>query len=94
MADPHESKAGALVFQIDVEEAVNKAVDAQLEAKTAHERAVKAERTAIEIRQSSSELLERLRNLEHQVLGHAQASAQPRPMSSMRRCSAERTINL
>ena len=89
MLDPKEHRDGVLVAQDDVAEAVNKAADAQLEAEAAHERAKKAEQTANEIRQSNRELLERLRNLEHQALGHAQAGAQPRPMSSARRARRE-----
>ena len=72
--DLHELRAGVLVAQYDVDEAVNKAADAQLETETAHERAEKAERTANEVRQSNRDLLERLRNMERQVLEHAQRS--------------------
>ena len=54
---------------------MNKAADAQLEAEAAYERAEKTERTAIESRQSNRDLLERLRNLEHRSIGHAQAGA-------------------
>ena len=68
---------------------MNKAEHAQEEAETTHDRWEKAERTVNEIWQSNGELLERLRNLEGQILGHAQAEAQPWPMSSMRRARQE-----
>ena len=86
---PREGNAGVLVAQDDVDEAVNKAADAQLEAEAALERAAQAERTASEIRQSNRELLERMRNLERQVLGHAQTGTQPRPMSLARQARRE-----
>lgn len=89
VVDPHDGTAGVLVAQDDVDAAVNKAVDAQLEAEAALDRAARAERTANEIRQSNRELLERMRNLERQVLGHAQAGTQPRPMSLARRARRE-----
>ena len=75
MVDSLERRAGVLVSLDDVLEAVNKAADAQLEPEAAHERAEKAERAANEIRQSNRELIKRLRNLERQVLGHAQSGA-------------------
>ena len=50
VVDSHERRAGVLVAQADVDEAVNKAADAQLEAEAAHERAKKAERTANDFR--------------------------------------------
>ena len=50
MVDSHKRRAGILVSQDDVDEAVNKAADAQLEAEAAHERAKKAERTANDFR--------------------------------------------
>ena len=59
--DPHERSASVLVDQEDVDEAVNKSSDAQIEAEAAHERAEKAERAANETRQSKCELLEWLR---------------------------------
>ena len=37
MVDPHKRIAGVLVAQDDVDEAVNKAADAQLEVEAAHE---------------------------------------------------------
>ena len=81
--------AGVLVAQDDVDEALNKAANDQLEDESAHERAKKAEIIANEIRQSNRELLKWLRNLERQVCGHAQAGTQPRPMSSARRARRE-----
>ena len=89
VVNPHERRAGVLVAQDDVDEAVNKANDAHLEAEAANERADKAERTANEIRQSSREPLGQLRKLKRQVHGHAQAGAQPRPTSSARRARRE-----
>ena len=86
---PRDGNAGVLVAQDDVDEAVNKSADAQLEAEAALERAAQAERTASEIRQSNRELLERMRNLERQVLSHAQTGTQPRPMSLARRARRE-----
>uniref|UniRef100_A0AAV1UTH2 Uncharacterized protein n=1 Tax=Peronospora matthiolae TaxID=2874970 RepID=A0AAV1UTH2_9STRA len=77
---PRDGNAGVLVAQDDVDAAVNKAVYAQLEAETASECAARAERTASYIRQSNRELLERMRNLECQVLGHAHTGTQPRPI--------------
>ena len=47
--DPSESRAGVLVAQDDVDEAVKKADDAQLEAEAANERNEMSERTAKEI---------------------------------------------
>ena len=82
---PRDGNTGDLVAQDDIDAAVNKAADAQLEAEAALDRAARAERTASEIRQSNHELLERMRNLERQVLGHAQTGTQPRPMSLARR---------
>ena len=84
-----ERRAGVLVAQDDVDEALNKAANDQLEDESAHERAKKAEIIANEIRQSNRELLKWLRNLERQVCGHAQAGTQPRPMSSARRARRE-----
>ena len=78
---PRGDNAGVLVAQDDVDEAVNRAADAQLEAEAALERAAQAEKTASEIRQSNLEMLERMRNLERQVNGNAQMGTQPRPMS-------------
>ena len=57
--DPHERRAGVLVSQDDVDEAVKKKAKAHLEAKAAHERAQKVKRTAIEILHFSCKLLER-----------------------------------
>uniref|UniRef100_M4BT11 Uncharacterized protein n=1 Tax=Hyaloperonospora arabidopsidis (strain Emoy2) TaxID=559515 RepID=M4BT11_HYAAE len=74
-----------LVVQDDVDEAVNRAADSQLEAEAALERAAQAEKTASEICQSNRELLERMRNLEYQVHGNAQMGTQPRLMSLARR---------
>ena len=70
MLGPRGDNAGVLVAQYDLDEAVNKAVDDQLEAENALERAAQAEKTASEIRQSKRKLLERMRNLERQVHGH------------------------
>ena len=78
---PRGDNAGVLAAQDDVDEAVNRAADAQLEAEADLERAAQAEKTASEIRQSNRELLERMRNLERQVHGNAQMGTQPRPMS-------------
>ena len=78
--DPHERRAGVLVDQDDVDEAVNKMANAQIEAEAAQERVEKADKTANEIRQSNRELLKRLKNRERQVLGHAHAGAKPRLM--------------
>ena len=64
VVDPHERRAGVLMAQDDVDEAVNKAAYAQLEAETANKGDEKAERNANEVQQSNRELLERLRNLE------------------------------
>uniref|UniRef100_A0AAV1VM20 Uncharacterized protein n=1 Tax=Peronospora matthiolae TaxID=2874970 RepID=A0AAV1VM20_9STRA len=89
VVDPHDGTAGVLVAQDDVDAAVNKAVDAQLEAEAALDLAARAERAANEIRQSNRELLERMRNLERQVLGHAQTGTQLRPMSLGRRARRE-----
>ena len=83
--ESHERRASVLVAQDDVEEAVNKTTDAQLEAETALERAEKAERTAKEIRQLTRKLLERMRKLERQVIGHEQMGAQLRSMTSTNR---------
>uniref|UniRef100_M4BVY0 Uncharacterized protein n=1 Tax=Hyaloperonospora arabidopsidis (strain Emoy2) TaxID=559515 RepID=M4BVY0_HYAAE len=64
---PRGDNAGVLVSQEDVDEAVNRAVDAQLAAEAALEHAAQAETTASEILQSNREL--RMRNLERQVHG-------------------------
>ena len=82
---PRDGTAGVLVAQDDVDAAVNKAVDAQLDTEAALDRAARAKRTASEIRQSTRELFERMRNLQRQFLGHAQPGMQPRPMSLARR---------
>uniref|UniRef100_A0AAV1TBR8 Uncharacterized protein n=1 Tax=Peronospora matthiolae TaxID=2874970 RepID=A0AAV1TBR8_9STRA len=79
---PVDDSVGFMVAQDDVDAAVNKAVDAQLEAEAALDRAARAERTASEIRQSTREMLEGMRNLECQVLGPAQNGTLPRSMSS------------
>ena len=42
-----------VVAQDDVDEAMNKAADAHLEAEADHERAEKAERTAYDVRQAN-----------------------------------------
>uniref|UniRef100_A0AAV1VA48 Uncharacterized protein n=1 Tax=Peronospora matthiolae TaxID=2874970 RepID=A0AAV1VA48_9STRA len=86
---PRDDSAGVLITQNDVDAVVNKAVDAQLEAEAATERAARDERTASEIRQSNRKMLERMRNLKHQVLGHAQTGTQPLPMSLARRARRE-----
>ena len=78
-----------MVEQEDLNKAVNKTTDAQLEAETALERAEKAERTAKEIRQLTRKLLERMRKLERQVIGHEQMGAQLRPMTSTSRARRE-----
>ena len=62
--DPHERRAGVLVAQDYVDEAMNKAAYAQLEAEAANEGDEKAERTANGVQQSNHEMLERLKNLE------------------------------
>ena len=49
VVDSHERRAGVLVAQDDVDEAVKKADDAQLEAEAANERNEMSERTAKEI---------------------------------------------
>ena len=92
MVDPHERGAGVLVAQYDGDEVVNKAADAQLEAEAALQCPEKLKRSANEIRRSNRELLERMRNLECQVLGFAQTRMQPRPMSSARQARREGTI--
>uniref|UniRef100_M4B8C5 Uncharacterized protein n=1 Tax=Hyaloperonospora arabidopsidis (strain Emoy2) TaxID=559515 RepID=M4B8C5_HYAAE len=81
--------AGVLVAQDDVDEAVNRATNTQLEAETALERAAQEKKTASEIRQSNLEMLERMRNLERQVNGNAQMGTQPRPMSLARRAGRD-----
>uniref|UniRef100_A0AAV1UT86 Uncharacterized protein n=1 Tax=Peronospora matthiolae TaxID=2874970 RepID=A0AAV1UT86_9STRA len=86
---PRDGNAGVLVAQNDVDAAVNKAVDAYLEAEAALDRAARAKRTPSEIRHSKCEQLERMRNLERQVLGHAQNGTQPRAMSLARRARRE-----
>ena len=65
------------------------AADAQLEAENALGHAAQAERNASEIRQLNRELLERMRNLEHQSHGHVQKGPQPRPMSLVRHARRE-----
>ena len=62
VVDTHERKAGVLVDQEDVDEAVNKPTDSHLQAEVPHERVEKAERTTNEIRQSNRELLQWLRD--------------------------------
>ena len=91
--DPHGHNAGVLVAQDDVDEAVNRDADAQLEAEAALGSATQADKTASEIRQSNRELLERMRKLERQVHGNAQTGAQPRPMSLVRRAIREKRSN-
>uniref|UniRef100_A0AAV1TXR1 Uncharacterized protein n=1 Tax=Peronospora matthiolae TaxID=2874970 RepID=A0AAV1TXR1_9STRA len=86
---PRDVTAGVLVAQDDVDTALNKAVDAQLEAEAAFDRSARAERAASETRQSYRELLERMRNLERQDLGHAQAGTQPDSMSLASRARRE-----
>uniref|UniRef100_M4C4U4 Uncharacterized protein n=1 Tax=Hyaloperonospora arabidopsidis (strain Emoy2) TaxID=559515 RepID=M4C4U4_HYAAE len=81
---PRGDNTSVLVAQNDVDEAVNRAPDTQLEAEAALERAAQAENTASEIRQSNRELLERMRNLERQVHGNAQMGTQPRLMALAR----------
>uniref|UniRef100_A0AAV1U5I4 Uncharacterized protein n=1 Tax=Peronospora matthiolae TaxID=2874970 RepID=A0AAV1U5I4_9STRA len=90
---PHDGNAGVLVAQDDADAAVNKDVDAQLDDGAALVRAARAEITASEIRQSNRELLERMRNLERQVLGHAHTGTQPRSMSLERRARLEGRSN-
>ena len=77
---PRRDNAGVLVSQDDVEEDVNRAADAQLEAEAALERAAQTEKNASEIGHSNRELLERMRNLERQAHGNAQMGTQSRPM--------------
>ena len=89
VVDPHEYRAGVIVAQDDVGEAVNKVADAQLEAGATLQRAEKTERSANEIRPLGRKLLKRLRNLERQVLGHAQAGPKLRPISSARQARRE-----
>ena len=84
----HERRAGVLVAQDDVDEAVKKSADAQLKTEAAHERAEKAERSANEIWQSNRELLEQLRNLERQVVDMRRRT-KLRPMSSARQARRE-----
>ena len=55
VVDTHERRAGVLVAQDDVDQAVNIVSNAQLEAEAAHERAEKAEKITNEIRQSNRE---------------------------------------
>ena len=86
---PREGNAGVLVAQEDVDEAVNKDADAQLEAEAALECAAQAERITSEIPQSNRELLERMRNLEHHIYGHVQTGTQPRPISLARQAKLE-----
>uniref|UniRef100_A0AAV1TWY1 Uncharacterized protein n=1 Tax=Peronospora matthiolae TaxID=2874970 RepID=A0AAV1TWY1_9STRA len=64
-----------------------------MEAEAALDRAARAERTAREIRQSNRKLFERSRNLESQVIEHAQAGTEPRPMSLARRARREGRSN-
>ena len=85
----HDGSAGVLGAQDDVDQAVNIAADARLEAEAASERAAQAEKTSSETRHSNRELLERIRVLERQVLGHLQTGSRPRPMSSARRARRE-----
>lgn len=86
---PRGGRAGVLVAQDDVDQAVNIAADARLEAEAASERAAQAEKTSSETRQSNRELLERIRILERQMLGQVQTGSRPRPMSSARRARRE-----
>ena len=57
--DPHERSFGVLVAHDNVDEAVSKTSDSQLEFEAALERAEKAERIANEIQQLKCELHER-----------------------------------
>ncbi|CAI5711501.1 unnamed protein product [Peronospora effusa] len=86
---PQDGNAGVLVAHDDVDQAVNRAADAQLEAEAASERAAQAKKTASENRQSNRELLERIRILERQMLGQVQTGSRPRLMSSARRSRRE-----
>ncbi|KAE8955239.1 hypothetical protein PF005_g32196 [Phytophthora fragariae] len=83
---PNQQSAGAarggssypLVAQGDLEEAANRAWDAQAEAEVATPQVAQA-RTELEAaRQSNRELLARTRELERHVFGAPQAAAQPR----------------
>ena len=47
VVDPHESRAGVLAAQYDVDEAVNKYADSQLEAEAAYERDDKADASCL-----------------------------------------------
>uniref|UniRef100_A0AAV1TH51 Uncharacterized protein n=1 Tax=Peronospora matthiolae TaxID=2874970 RepID=A0AAV1TH51_9STRA len=56
---PRDGNAGVLGAQKDVDAAVNKADDAQLEDEAALDRSARSERASSEIRQSNRELLEK-----------------------------------
>ncbi|KAG3236212.1 hypothetical protein PI124_g18776 [Phytophthora idaei] len=74
--------AYAQVAHHDVETAVNRALNAQLEAERPEDRACRPERTTAWLRQSNHELLSRLRALEMSVYGAAQHGARPREQAS------------
>ena len=78
----HKRSAGILAAHDDVDEVVKKAADAKRKAKSALERAAKAERYANKIQQSERKLLERLKFLQHQTFFVHSQRAQPQPMSS------------
>uniref|UniRef100_H3GXZ7 Uncharacterized protein n=1 Tax=Phytophthora ramorum TaxID=164328 RepID=H3GXZ7_PHYRM len=67
--DLRDDRARVLGAQDDVDEAVNWARDAQLDAEAAEERARRAEGAAAAARQTSAELRQRTRELERRVFG-------------------------